>query len=83
MSLNSAIEWTDATWNPTTGCDRVSPGCDHCYALSTVEDVDEPPDDAPDHHDEDRDPDDGIDDLSHDATVRVGVTKPTSHRLWS
>lgn len=32
MSLGSAIEWTDATWNPTTGCDRVSPGCDHCYA---------------------------------------------------
>ena len=30
----SAIEWTDATWNPTTGCDRVSPGCDHCFALS-------------------------------------------------
>ncbi len=29
----SAIEWTDATWNPTTGCDRTSPGCDHCYAL--------------------------------------------------
>ncbi|ONI73103.1 hypothetical protein ALI144C_44955 [Actinosynnema sp. ALI-1.44] len=28
------IEWTDATWNPTTGCDRVSPGCDHCYALT-------------------------------------------------
>ncbi len=30
----SAIEWTDATWNPTTGCDQVSPGCDHCYALT-------------------------------------------------
>lgn len=30
----SAIEWTEATWNPTTGCDRVSPGCDHCYALT-------------------------------------------------
>lgn len=30
----SAIEWTDQTWNPTTGCDQVSPGCDHCYALS-------------------------------------------------
>jgi protein gp37 len=26
------IEWTEATWNPTTGCDRTSPGCDHCYA---------------------------------------------------
>lgn len=33
MADNSAIEWTDATWNPTTGCDRVSPGCDNCYAL--------------------------------------------------
>lgn len=29
----TAIEWTDATWNPVTGCDRVSPGCKHCYAL--------------------------------------------------
>ena len=30
----TAIEWTDVTWNPTTGCDRVSPGCDNCYALA-------------------------------------------------
>lgn len=30
----STIEWTGETWNPTTGCDRVSPGCDHCYALT-------------------------------------------------
>lgn len=29
----SAIEWTDETWNPVIGCDRVSPGCAHCYAL--------------------------------------------------
>ena len=29
----TGIEWTDATWNPVTGCDRVSPGCAHCYAL--------------------------------------------------
>lgn len=28
------IEWTDETWNPVTGCDRTSPGCDHCYALT-------------------------------------------------
>jgi protein gp37 len=28
------IEWTEATWNPTTGCDRCSPGCDNCYALT-------------------------------------------------
>lgn len=34
MADRSGIEWTDATWNPTTGCDRVSPGCDHCYALT-------------------------------------------------
>jgi protein gp37 len=33
MSGDSAIEWTDATWNPSTGCDRISPGCDNCYAL--------------------------------------------------
>ncbi|MBK9560602.1 MAG: phage Gp37/Gp68 family protein [Candidatus Microthrix sp.] len=30
----SSIEWTDATWNPTTGCDQTSPGCDNCYALT-------------------------------------------------
>jgi len=34
MGDRSSIEWTDATWNPTTGCDRVSPGCDHCYAMT-------------------------------------------------
>ena len=32
MSLNSNIEWTEATWNPTTGCDKVSSGCKYCYA---------------------------------------------------
>lgn len=32
MSDHSGIEWTDATWNPTTGCTQISPGCDHCYA---------------------------------------------------
>jgi protein gp37 len=32
MADNSAIEWTEATWNPVTGCDKVSPGCAHCYA---------------------------------------------------
>lgn len=30
----SSIEWTDVTWNPVTGCDRVSPGCEHCYAAT-------------------------------------------------
>ena len=34
MSDRSTIEWTEATWNPTTGCDRISAGCDNCYALS-------------------------------------------------
>jgi len=34
MADRSGIEWTEATWNPTTGCDRTSPGCDHCYALT-------------------------------------------------
>ncbi|WP_432846023.1 DUF5131 family protein [Amycolatopsis sp. CA-161197] len=32
MSDQSRIEWTDATWNPVTGCTKVSAGCDHCYA---------------------------------------------------
>lgn len=30
----TGIEWTEVTWNPTTGCDRLSEGCDHCYALT-------------------------------------------------
>lgn len=32
MATNSAIEWTEATWNPLTGCTKISPGCKHCYA---------------------------------------------------
>jgi len=32
MSANSAIEWTEHTWNPTTGCTKVTPGCQNCYA---------------------------------------------------
>lgn len=32
MAGASKIEWTEATWNPVTGCDKVSPGCKHCYA---------------------------------------------------
>jgi protein gp37 len=32
MSDHSAIEWTESTWNPTTGCTKVSPGCERCYA---------------------------------------------------
>jgi protein gp37 len=37
MSLNSSIEWTEATWNPVTGCTQVSPGCAHCYAKTFAE----------------------------------------------
>src|SRR5215211_6516773 len=32
MGDNSRIEWTESTWNPVTGCSKVSPGCAHCYA---------------------------------------------------
>ena len=32
MGTKTGIEWTDATWNPVTGCTKVSTGCDHCYA---------------------------------------------------
>lgn len=34
MADRSSIEWTEATWNPVTGCDRISEGCDNCYALT-------------------------------------------------
>jgi len=32
VSAKTSIEWTDYSWNPVSGCDKVSPGCDHCYA---------------------------------------------------
>jgi protein gp37 len=32
MAFNSSIEWTESTWNPVTGCTKISPGCAHCYA---------------------------------------------------
>src|SRR5512144_2225755 len=32
MASNSSIEWTQSTWNPVTGCSKISPGCKNCYA---------------------------------------------------
>jgi protein gp37 len=37
MPQTSSIEWTEATWNPVTGCNQVSPGCAHCYAKTFAE----------------------------------------------
>jgi protein gp37 len=37
MSIESSIEWTDATWNPVRGCTKISPGCKHCYAETFAE----------------------------------------------
>ena len=37
MSQNTAIEWTDVTWNPIRGCTKISPGCAHCYAETFAE----------------------------------------------
>lgn len=37
MAGLSRIEWTDVTWNPVTGCTRITPGCDHCYAARFAE----------------------------------------------
>ncbi len=37
MAATSTIEWTEATWNPVTGCDELSPGCAHCYAKRFAE----------------------------------------------
>lgn len=37
MSAQTSIEWTDKTWNPTTGCTKVSPGCKHCYAETVAD----------------------------------------------
>jgi protein gp37 len=37
MAENSAIEWTDTTWNPVTGCTKISAGCDNCYAAGFSE----------------------------------------------
>ena len=33
--MSTAIEWTDETWNPMTGCTEISAGCDNCYAFSS------------------------------------------------
>ena len=37
MALGSGIEWTESTWNPITGCDKISPGCKYCYAERMAE----------------------------------------------
>lgn len=37
MALSSPIEWTESTWNPVTGCTKISPGCKHCYAKRMAE----------------------------------------------
>lgn len=37
MSASTEIEWTDATWNPVTGCTKIGPGCDNCYAARFAE----------------------------------------------
>ena len=37
MAARSTIEWTNATWNPVSGCEKVSPGCDRCYAMKFAE----------------------------------------------
>ena len=37
MALGSGIEWTESTWNPVTGCTKISPGCKHCYAKRLAE----------------------------------------------
>ena len=37
MSVQSKIEWTEATWNPVRGCQKISPGCKHCYAQTFAE----------------------------------------------
>lgn len=37
MGVKTGIEWTDATWNPMTGCTKLSAGCDHCYAYTVAQ----------------------------------------------
>ena len=37
MAQGSGIEWTESTWNPVTGCNKISPGCKHCYAERMAE----------------------------------------------
>ncbi len=34
--MSTSIEWTQESWNPAVGCERVSPGCDHCYAIGVA-----------------------------------------------
>jgi protein gp37 len=42
MGAKSAIEWTDSTWNPVTGCTKISPGCRHCYAERMMQAMGQP-----------------------------------------
>ena len=37
MAQGSGIEWTESTWNPVTGCSKISPGCKYCYAERMAE----------------------------------------------
>ena len=37
MAMNSKIEWTEATWNPVTGCTKISAGCQNCYAYTMAQ----------------------------------------------
>lgn len=62
------IEWTDATWSPVRGCSRVSPGCDHCYAMGQAHRFDTP------EQFEDQDPVNGIRELSKRAGPYHGLT---------
>lgn len=38
MGQATSIEWSEMTWNPATGCSKVSPGCAHCYAVGDLGD---------------------------------------------
>jgi protein gp37 len=42
MAQGSGIEWTESTWNPVTGCSKISPGCKHCYAERMAERLQQP-----------------------------------------
>ena len=81
MADGSSIEWTQATWNPTTGCDKVSAGCDNCYALTLAKRLKAM---GADKYQHDGDPrTSGPASGSPSTPTRCGCRTPGGRRGWS
>jgi len=82
VSDNSAIEWTHATWNPTTGCDQVSPGCDNCYALTLAKRLKAMGNPKYQHDGNPRTSGPGFGLTAHPDTLRLPLTRRKPRRIF-